>query len=84
MIPNSQNPTFLFIHIMGATDVRLFDHASLRSVRRMRNPFRAISWRGFFQHTINLFERKAFGFGNKEVSVDETGGAEGTPDKEDF
>ena len=50
----------------------------------MRHPLGRVASIGLLQHPIDLFERQTFGFGNEEVCVDEAGGAETTPDEEDF
>ena len=48
------------------------------------HPFRRGPRCGFFHHAVHLFERKALGFRDQEVRVDEAGGAERAPDEEDF
>ena len=50
----------------------------------MRHPFSTIPRRRLLQHSIHLFERQAFRFGNEEVGVEEAADAEGAPDEEDF
>lgn len=50
----------------------------------MWDPSSRSTWSSLFQHTIDLFEGKTLGFRDQDISVDEAGSAEGTPEEEDL
>lgn len=59
-------------------------HASIGSPSGMGDPSGGSAWARLLEHTVDLFERKALGFRNEQVGVDEAGRAERAPDEEDF
>lgn len=47
------------------------------------DPLARSSWGRLLHYSVNLLERKSLGLGNQEEGVDESAGAETTPDEED-
>lgn len=62
---------------------RRLNHTHVSREGGVRNPLGGCARGGFLEHTIDLFEGEAFGFGDEEVCVDEAGAAESSPDEED-
>ncbi len=50
----------------------------------MRYPLGRLPGCSLLHHTVHLFKRETLGFRDQQIGVEETGGAEGAPDEEDF
>lgn len=59
------------------------DSVELGGIGGGRLPVARLSGGDFFQHSVDLFESKTLGLGNKEVGIDEAAEAESTPEEED-
>ena len=50
----------------------------------MRHPLAGLAGRGLLEHAVDLLERKALRFRDKEVGEDHTSGTGRSPDEEDL
>jgi len=50
----------------------------------VRHPLGGLAGRGLFEHDVDLLERKALRFGDKEVGEDHTSSTGRSPDEEDL
>jgi hypothetical protein len=75
------------LHSLGSVDTTnvdtLIGKMHFRSEGRVQNPLGRGTRCGFFHHLVDLLEREAFSFRDKEVSEGERDAAESSPHEED-